>query len=466
MTLPPGVTPVMVTGKVTTNKGITATGGSVSFRMPYPLANGVDHVVMTPGVWTYPIASDGTLTTAADPMPAGTITGISPSGWAYEITIDATLPGGATWHRKFFAVINADASLEQLLAAAAPTPAPAASYLPLSAVGATVAPLVGGKVPPEYLPPGGGGAAVETVAALNGTIDVDNTDPANPKIGVGAVPQSAVTNLTTDLGALTAGVSSAVGTANSAASAAATAQTTAGNAATAATEAQATADAAQSTASAAYVKPGGGIPGADLSAAVQADLALAHTAVQSVPASPDPAAARFGGHSCNIPLYVCRDLSTINGEVWVALVPVKAGVPIGGAFTFRADGTAAWNGTSGLNGFAIYDVPAGGGAGNLLGSSVSDDTMWVPNAAKIDKPISGVPTPTADGLRAVAVSVRNYSDAPEFLFQNMAGTNGKLLATLFAKYKGGGYTNWPLTLDYAADLTDGTGFIPSVFLRS
>jgi len=476
MTLLPGITPVKVTGTVADNKGVPATGGTVTFRMPYPLADGTNHVLLLPGSWTFTISGSGGIDTTAQPMPAATISGVSPAGWAYNITVHATRPDGTTWYRAFWAVIDADASFEQLVSASLPAPNPGTAYVPLSAVGDTVAPLVAGKVPSQFLPPGGGGSGIESVTASNGTIAVDNTDPLNPKLGVGTgIPQSAISGLGTALTTLTTDVASAASTANAAGTLASSAATAASN--------------AQTTASAAYVKPGGGIPESDLSAAVQAlltevgsayqlppggvpqaDLAAAVQALltlagtaQQLP-TPDPAAARFNGHSCNVPLYVCRDVSTINGELWVAIVPVKKGVPINGAFTFRTNGTAA-NSSTGVNGFAVWDVPAGGGPGALLGNSVSDDLMWAPTG-KIDKAVSGVPTPTADGLRAVGVSVRGYSDAPEFLFDNMAGAGGELLAQFFAKYKAGAMAAWPSTLDLAVDVGSGTGFILPVFLRS
>lgn len=489
MALPGGVTPVVVTGKVASNKNVAAASGTVTFRMPYALSDGTDHVVLAPGVWSFPIAADGTINTAADPMPAATSAGVSPAGWSYEVTVRAVMPDASVWFRRFFVQINANASFEQLVAAASPTPAPPAAYVPLSAVGTSVAPLVAGKVPTQYLPPGGGGSGVATVTAANGTIVVNSTDPANPTVRVGAgIPQASVATLTSDLGTLTAGISSAVSAANGAATAAAAASTAAGNAQTAATAAQATADAAQSTASAAYVKPGPGIPPtdltsaaqaeltaastayqkpgpgipkADLVAAVQASLGLADTAIQVVPPQPNPDAYRWGGHSCNVPL-LPNATSTINGEAWAAIVPVRAGVPIVGAFVFRSDGTGVFNGTSGLNGFAVFDIPAGGGPGALLGSSVSDDTMWQP-LGKIDKPISGVPTPTVDGARLVVVNVRNYSDAPEFSFINMAGQPS--IGNLFAKYRGGGFTSWPSTIDVATDLATGSNYVLPVFIR-
>ena len=64
MTLPAGITPIKVTGSVANNKGVPATSGTVTFRMPYPLSDGPDHVVLTPGSWSFPIIA-GVLDTTA-----------------------------------------------------------------------------------------------------------------------------------------------------------------------------------------------------------------------------------------------------------------------------------------------------------------------------------------------------------------------------------------------------------------
>jgi len=466
MALPAGITPITITGKIANNKNMPAVSGSVQFRMPYPLADGPDHVVLAPGVWTFPIGSDGGIDTASDPMPAATSPGVSPAGWSYEITIRAVLADGSTWYRRFYATIPASTSFEQVLAAALPAAATASGFVPLSAVGATVAPLVGGKVPLQYLPAGSGGG-VESVAALNGTIDVDNTDPANPKVGIGTgIPQSAVSGLTTALDGLTSGVGSASSTASSALSMASAASAAAGNAQTAATEAQATADAAQSTASAAYVKPGGGIPEVDLAVPVQGLLALAGTAVQSIPPYADPAAVRFGGHSTNMGLF--NNVSTINGEVWAARVFVEPGNPINGAMTLRAPNgdqsgaPAASVGLGGLNGFALY--PIAGGA--KLADTGSDDSMWLAEGV-VDKPFSaGVAAQSTRVGYLVLVSVRGYAGAPYFSFFNM-GSNNKTNAKMFSRYRGGGFTSWPATLDPVADLAGDTGgFVLPVALRA
>jgi hypothetical protein len=470
MALPGGVTPITVTGKVTNHDGVAATGGSISFRMPYPLSDGPDHVVLAPGIWSFPIGSDGTFT--SDPMPAATSAGVSPAGWSYEVTVRAVLADTSVWYRRFFVQINASASFEQLLAAAMPTPTPLAGYVPLSAVGATVAPLVGGHVPSQYLPPGGGGAAVASVRAGNATIVVDPADPANPTVVVGTgIPQASVATLVSDLGSLTAGISSAVSTANGAATAAAAASTAAGNAATEATAAQATADAAQATASAAYVKPGGGIPGADLAAAVQALLTAAGSAYQrpggGIPLADLAAAVQdmlapqipadligLGFHASNIPLYVARTVSTIGNETWYARVLVRRGQPIGRIATWRSKSTSAALGAGGLNGFALWS----GDATTLLASTVSDDAMWLPTG-KIVKPIAGVATPAVDTFYWVAAHVNGYSTPPEFDFQNLSDSGPASDAGYMSRYKGGSLTVWPASFNPDVDLTSGGGYV-------
>lgn len=374
--------------------------GVVRFHLPYALRDATDHILFGN---IRPIVAALVDGIAVFEAPANDSAGVSPQGFAYTIEIDTDVMAST-----FFAL------------------------LPSSPNDVHLSDLVPVLIPPPVGVPGGG---IVSISSPDSSITVGGNSTAKTVV-VAAGVQSAIT---------------------AAANAAAAAQSTA-------TAAGSAAASAQTTASAAYVKPGGGVPRTDLAAAVQTSLGKADTALQSVPAAADPAAARFGGHSCNIPLYVCKDISTINGEAWVAIVPVKAGVPIGGAFTFRTDGTAA-NSTTGLNGFLVYDVPIGGGPGALLGQSVSDDLMWQPNG-QIDKAVPGVPTPVANGLRAVVVSVRGYSDAPEFLFDNMAGAGGQSLAQLFGKYKSGGFSTPPATLDLAVDVGSGTGFVLPVFLRS
>jgi hypothetical protein len=516
MALPGGVTPVVVTGKVANNKNVPATGGTVTFRMPYALSDGTDHVVLAPGVWSFNIGSDGTINTASDPMPAATSPGVSPSGWSYEVTVRAVLADSSVWFRKFFVQITANASFEQLVAAAAPTPAPAVAYVPLSAVGVSVAPLVAGKVPSQYLPPGGGGSGVESVTASNGTIAVDNTDPLNPKIGTGTgIPQASISGLTSALGTLTDDVTAA-------SNAAAGAATQAGAALSAANAAQATADAAYvkpaggipaadlsgvvntdlGLAATAYQKPGagipatdlaaavqtalteagtayqlpvGGIPEADLSTAVQNLLTLAGTAVQSIPPYADPAAVKLhpNGHSINVP--VSNRTSTINGEAWAARVVVEAHNPINGVFTLRARNAdqgavpAAAVGAGGLNGFAVFaEVSGGTAAGNKLadtGAPNTDDNIWLTEGV-VDRALSGIPTPSVRTAYWVLVSVRGYSGAPYFSFFDFGGGGNSFNAQLYGKYKGGGFATWPATLTPATDLGSGAGFVLPIGLRS
>lgn len=454
MALPGGVTPITVTGTVANNKGVPATGGTVTFRMPYALSDGTDHVVLAPGTWSFTIGSDGTINTASDPMPAATSTGVSPAGWSYDVTVRAVLADASVWFRRFYVQISANTSFEQLLAASAPTPAPPAVFVPLSAVGQTVAPLVSGKVPAQYLPPDGGGSGLVDITALNGTIIIDETDPFSPAIGVGTgIPQDSVSGLTSRLGQNDDDVTAAANAAAGAATAAATAVSAA--------------NAAQATANAAYVKPGGGIPDADLAAAVQDLLALASTAVQALPPVLDLGAARDGGHSCNVPGREANALSTINGEVWAALIPVEAGNAINGAYCFLSDATTGvFNGSTGLNGFAAY--PEAGGA--LIASSVNDDLMWQA-PGKVDKALSGVPTPSVRTSYWVLMSVRNYSTSPTFNFKNFGSNGAHLLAERFGRYKGGGFgagQPWPATLNPAVggDLATGQGYVLPIGLRS
>lgn len=90
-------------------------------------------------------------------------------------------------------------------------------------IGGPAGPLDGaGKLPAAQLPSEATG--VQSVTAGNGTIDVDNTDPANPVVMVGTgIPQSDIASLVTDLSTLTSGVASASAAASAAQSTANTA---------------------------------------------------------------------------------------------------------------------------------------------------------------------------------------------------------------------------------------------------
>jgi hypothetical protein len=426
MALPAGVTPVSVTGKVTDNTGVTATGGTVSFRMPFALCDGTDHVILTPGTVTASIQSDGTVT--ASNLPATVVAGITPSGWSYQVTINASLANGTRFYRQFFAPLPASSTLEQLLAAASPVPVPATSYLPLSAVGVKVPPLVLGKVPVEFLPPGGGGSGISSVQPGNGTIVVDDTDPLNPALSVGTgIAQASVAGLVSALGTLTDDVTAA-----------------ANGAAAAATQSGAA-------------------------------LTLAGSAVQAVPPVANPAAAQLhpNGHSINIP--VTNTVSTINGEVWAARVVVEGGNPINGVFTVRAPNgdqsgsPAVIVGLGGLNGFALYAETAGGTAAGAkladTGAAGTDDSIWTAEGV-VDRALTGVPTPAVRTAYWVLVSVRGYSGQPYFSFFNFGGGNNSHTAQFYGKYKGGGFTAWPATLTPATDLASGAGFVLPVGLRS
>lgn len=489
MALPGGITPVTVTGVVADNTGAVATGGTVTFRMPVALCDGTDHEILAPGSWTATINGSGAVNSG--PIPATTITGVSPAGWSYDVTIDAQLPGGKRYYKEFHSVLPSSASLEQLLASAAPTPSSPTAYVPLSAVGATVAPLVAGKVPSEFLPPGGGGSGVESVTAGNGTIDVDNADPLNPTVVVGTgIPQASVSSLPSDLSALSSGVAAvgtaaagAQSTANAAGTAATGAQSTANGAASAASAAQGTANtavsaaaAAQATANAAYVEPPGGIPETDLALAVRNLLTLAGTAYQEpvggIPYADLAAAVQamlapqipadliaLGFHACNIPLFAARTVSTIGNETWYARVLVRRGQPINQVAAYRSKSTAAALGAGGLNGFTVWS----GDATTLLASTVSDDSMWLP-VGKIAKPISGILTPTVDTFYWVAAHVQGYSTAPEFAFQDLSDSPVLSDAGYMARYKGGSLSSWPASFNPDTDLTSGGGFILPLFL--
>jgi hypothetical protein len=561
MALPGGITPITVTGHVANNKGVPAASGTVTFRMPYALADGPDHVVLAPGVWSFPIGSDGSIDTSSDPMPAASSAGVTPAGWSYEITIRATMADGSVWYRQFFAVISASASFEQLLAAASATPSPAAAYLPLAAVGVAVPPLVAGIVPPQYLPAGSGGGVQQVHANPDGTIVVDNTDTTNPIVGVGSIAVSKVAGLTGQLAAKADLVGGKVpqsqmpavaltdylgAVASQAAMLALTGQrgdwctrTDLG------TDWQLIADDPTQLANwrehtypASPVQSVNGRTGAivlaqgdvglgnvnntsdlnkPVSTAQQAALdgkvnlslvtakgsLLAATGAGALAeltagsdgkvlttdaaqpsglkwATPsggtlvDPAAVKLhpNGHSVNVP--TTNAVSTVNGEVWCARIPVAPGNPINGVIAYRAPNSdqsgapAAAVGAGGLNGFAVYAEVPGGGAGVKLadtGAPGTDDNIWL-TSGKIDRALTGIPTPTVWTAYWVLLSVRGYSGAPYFSFYNFGGGGNQSIAQLYGKYRGGGFATWPATFDPAVDSGTGIGYVLQMALRS
>lgn len=402
MPLPAGLNLVTVTGGVRRSDGTPAIG-QVEFALPAPLLDGNDKLILGTAPIVGPLVN-GQLNMQ---VPANDTPGVSPQGWAYAVTIRTD-----GLFVTFNAVVPSSPSsitIDQLVQVASP-PVPAV-YVPLQALGVSVATLVGGKVPASQLPSGSGGNAVALVHAnVDGTIVVDNTDPANPIIRVGVVPK-------TDLASA---VQTSLGLADSS-----------------------------------YQKPGGGIPKTDLASAVQTSLGKADTALQIAPAPED--AVRYGCHSRNVPLYSVTRKSTINNEAWWARILVRAGVPVTSVSVFRT-ALAATVGAGGNNGMAIY-ADTGGAP---LAATVSDDTMWQATG-QITKPISG-PTPSVDTWYLVGVSARGYSVAPEFGFADDADTGSLTDIGGLARYKPGGVATWPTTLNPATDLTNGSGFILPIYL--
>lgn len=180
MPLPAGLNLVTVGGSVIGSTGIPATG-TVEFALPAPLRDGNDEVILGTALIVGSIV-DGALL----PMhvPANDTVGVSPAGWAYTVTVRTD-----QLFFTFSAVVPsspATTTLDQLVQVADP-PVPQV-YVPLQALGVSVATLVGGKVPTSQLPASSGGG-VATVTAADGTIAVTGT-AANPIVGVGTVPKA------------------------------------------------------------------------------------------------------------------------------------------------------------------------------------------------------------------------------------------------------------------------------------
>lgn len=406
MPLPAGLNLVTVGGSVIGSTGIPA-AGTVEFALPAPLRDGNDEVILGTALIVGSIV-DGVLLSMQ--VPANDTVGVSPAGWAYTVTVRTD-----QLFFTFSAVVPsspATTTLDQLVQVASPPPVPAV-YVPLQALGNTVATLVGGKVPASQLPSGSGGTAVASVTAADGTITIGGT-PTDPTVRVAS--------------SVTASITSA---ANAAA-------------------------AAQTTASAAYVKPGSGIPKADLASAVQTSLGKADTALQVAPPPED--AIRYGCHSRNVPLYAVTRKSTINNEAWFARILVRAGTPIISMSVFRT-AAAAVLGAGGLNSMALY-ADTGGAP---IASSPTDDNMWLANG-QITKALASVPTPNVDTWYLAGVSARGYSTPAEFVFADT--TDVGILSDIggLSRYKGGGFTAWPTNLNPGTDLGSGGGFVLPIYL--
>jgi hypothetical protein len=399
--LPAGLNLVTITGGVRRSDG-TAAIGQIEFALPAPLLDGNDELILG----TAPIIGPLGNGQVNMQVPANDTPGVSPAGWAYTVTI-RTDGLFVTFNAVVPSTPNA-ITIDQLVQVASP-PVPAV-YVPLQALGNTVATLVGGKVPASQLPTGAGGTAVASVAAGDSTITIGGT-ATDPTVRVAT--------------SVTASITSA---ANAAA-------------------------AAQSTANAAYVKPGGGIPKTDLATAVQTILNSALTV-----APPPEDAVRYGCHSRNVPLYSVTKKSTINNEAWFARILVRAGTPIASMSVFRT-AAAAVLGAGGLNSMALY-ADAGGAP---IASSATDDTMWVATG-QITKALAGVPTPSVDTWYLAAVTARGYSTPAEFGFADTvdAGVDSDIGG--LSRYKAGTLTSWPATLNPATDLASGGGFVLPIYL--
>lgn len=502
---------VTVTGTLKHLDG-TPQVGRVEFALPYTLVDTTGHVLWSDS--SVPAELDNGAFSVQ--LPATDSAGVSPTNWTYTVTI-ATDGNSDAPFQCLLPASPSSVHLDQLVRV--DVPPTVGAWVPVSALGVTVATLGDdGLVPVDQLPAGSGGG-VATVGAANGTIAVTGT-ATNPLIGIGTgLPESAITGLTTDLSTLSSGVGSASSTATAAGSAAAAAQSTANSAAT--------------TAAAAYVKPGPGIPKTDLASAVQTSLGLADTALQSAPVTsvatrtgavtltkadvglssvdntsdtgkpvstaqaaaiaakytlpgggipktdlvssvqtslgkadtalqvaPAPEdAIRYGCHSRNVPLHAVTKKSTINNEAWFARILVRANTPIVSMSVFRT-ALAAVLGAGGLNSMALY-ADAGGAP---IASSATDDSMWLPTATQITKALAGVPTPTIDTWYLAGVSARGYSTPAEFAFADVVDAGGLSDIGGLSRYKGGGFTSWPTSLNPASDLTTGGGFVLPIYL--
>lgn len=404
MPLPAGLNLVTITGGVRRSDGTPAIG-QVEFALPAPLLDANDRLILG----TAPIIGPLVNGQVNMQVPANNTPGVAPAGWAYAVTIRTD-----GLFVTFAAVVPSSPSaitIDQLVQIASP-PVPAV-YVGLQAVGAPngVASLDGtAHIPLSQLPAGSG---VLSVSAGDSTVTIGG-NATNPTVRVASTVTASITS--------------------------------AANAASA----------AQTTASAAYVKPGPGIPKTDLAGTVQTSLGKADTALQLAPMPED--AVRYGCHSRNVPLHSVTKKSTINNECWFARILVRANTPIVSMSVFRT-ALAAVLGAGGLNSMALY-ADAGGAP---IASSATDDTMWVATG-QITKALAAVPTPTVDTWYLAGVSARGYATPAEFAFADVVDAGVLSDIGGLSRYKGGGFTSWPVTLNPGTDLATGGGFVLPIYL--
>jgi hypothetical protein len=207
MPLPGSVATVTLGGTVEhPTTGQLATG-TATFELPAALATSEGYVLGDEVPASYAIANGAFVNQPV--LPANDSPGLVPQGWTYRITVATDV-----WAAVFYASLPSSpttTTLAALYAQHATAPVAGTSYVPLSALGAAngVATLGSDGILTASQRPAAGSGSVTSVTAADATIVIGGTPTVAPTARVGAIPQSQVTNLATDLATLTSGVSAA-----------------------------------------------------------------------------------------------------------------------------------------------------------------------------------------------------------------------------------------------------------------
>jgi hypothetical protein len=172
MPLPGSVATVTVGGTVEhPTTGQLATG-TVKFELPAALATSEGYVLGDAVPASYAVANGVFVNPPV--LPANDSTGLVPQGWTYKVTVATDV-----WAAVFYASLPtspATTTLAALYAQRATAPVAGTSYVPLSAVGVTVAPLVDEVVPSRYRPSTFAGLTdVDVTGVTDGQVPAWNT---------------------------------------------------------------------------------------------------------------------------------------------------------------------------------------------------------------------------------------------------------------------------------------------------
>jgi hypothetical protein len=185
---------VTVTGTLKHLDG-RAQAGRVEFALPYTLVDPAGHTLWSDRAVAAELDGTGAFSVQ---LPATDSAGVSPTNWTYTVTI-ATDGSSDAPFQCLLPASPSSVHLDELVRV--DVPPTVGVWVPVSALGNSVATLVGGKVPLSQLPASSGGGVEAVHANPDGTIVVDVTDPANPIVGVGTIATGKVSTLDTQLAA-------------------------------------------------------------------------------------------------------------------------------------------------------------------------------------------------------------------------------------------------------------------------